>query len=140
MKYRPLIIAFESMDDFMARSKKDLKEALKDRRPIGRKKNTLIWASVESYQQFMSDQKYTILAAIHKYEPQSVYQLAKMLNRAQQNVARDCDLLAGHGLIKFYESKDGRKTKAPRLIFNYNATEIHLPIVTYKIEFKDEAA
>lgn len=128
------------MDDFMARSRRDLKEVLKNRKPIATSKDTLTWASVESYQQFMSDQKYTILAAIHKYEPQSVYQLAKMLNRAQQNVARDCDLLAGHGLIKFYESKDGRKTKAPRLIFNYNSIEIHLPIVTYRIEFKDEAA
>src|SRR5437870_4926630 len=101
MKIKPLKINFESLEDFKARSRKELTQALKSRKSIVQPKNTLIWASVEAYQQFMSDQKYTILAAIYKYQPQSVYQLAKILNRAQQNVARDCDLLEGHGFIKF---------------------------------------
>ncbi|MEK6627688.1 MAG: hypothetical protein AABY53_03610 [Bdellovibrionota bacterium] len=140
MKIRPLKITFESIDDFSARSRKELKEVLKNRKPIAQPKDTLIWASVESYQQFMSDQKYTIIATIHKYNPTSIYQLAKMLNRAQQNVARDCELLAGHGFIKFEETENGRKTKAPRLIFNYNAIEVHLPSVTYKVEFEKKAA
>ena len=140
MKYRPLKILFESFEDFMDRGRKDLKEVLKNRKSIVRPKDTLIWASVESYQQFMSDQKYTILATIRKYDPQSVYQLAKMLNRAQQNVARDCELLSAHGFIKFNKTEDGRKTKAPRLVFDYNAIEVHLPRVTYKVEFADNAA
>ena len=84
----------------------------------------------------MSNQKYTILAAIYKDQPQSVYQLAKMLNRAQQNVARDCDLLAAHGFIRFKEGGSARKTKAPKLAFDYNAILIHLPVVTYKVEFE----
>ena len=87
----------------------------------------------------MSDQKYTILAAIYKYHPQSVYQLAKILNRAQQNVARDCDLLEGHGFIKFNESEDGRKVKSPQLAFDYNAIMVCLPSVTYKVEFEEAA-
>ena len=140
MKIKPLKITFESIDDFKTRSRKELKEVLKHRKSITQPKDTLIWASVESYQQFMSDQKYTILAAIHKYDPQSVYQLAKILGRAQQNVARDCDLLAGHGFIKFEETDDGRKTKVPRLAFGYNAIEVHLPSVTYKVEFTERAA
>ena len=103
------------------------------------RKNNLIWASPEAYQQFMSDQKYAILAVIIKHKPQSVYQLAKILNRAQQNVARDCDLLEGHGFIKFEQSEDGRKAKVPLLAFDYNAIMVCLPSVTYKVEFEEAA-
>lgn len=76
-------------------------------------KDVRLWASVEAYQKFMTGQKHAILAAIYRHQPQSVYQLAKILNRAPQNVARDCSIRAGHKFIKFVESKDGRKTKAP---------------------------
>lgn len=91
MKIRPLKVTFESLDDFSKRSQKSLQEAITTKKKSIQNKDVLVWASVESYQQFMSDQKYT------KYHPQSVYQLAKILNRAQQNVARDCDLLESHG-------------------------------------------
>jgi len=139
MKIRPLTVTFESLNGFVAKSRKALQEALQNKTKSIQKKNVLVWASVEAYQQFMSDQKYTILAAIYKYHPQSVYQLAKILNRAQQNVARDCDLLEGHGFIKFEESKEGRKVKSPQLAFDYNAIMVCLPSVTYKVEFEEAA-
>ena len=140
MKIKSLKIIFETIDNFKTRSRSELKHALNSRKSMTHQRDILIWESVESYQQFMSDQKYAILAVIHKYNPQSVYQLAKMMGRAQQNVARDCDLLAGHGFIKFNVTADGRKTKAPRLIFNYNIIEVNLPSVTYKVEFESCAA
>lgn len=139
MKIKLLRITFESFDDFTAKSRKAVHEAIQNKKKSVQKKNVLIWASVEAYQQFMSDQKYTILATIYKYQPQSVYQLAKILNRAQQNVARDCDLLEGHGFIKFEESEDGRKVKTPKLAFDYNAIMVCLPSVTYKVEFEEAA-
>ena len=139
LKIRPLKINFESMDSFMARSRKAVQAAVQSKKKSVREKDVLVWASVEAYQQFMSDQKYTILAAIYKYHPQSVYQLAKILNRAQQNVARDCELLEGHGFIKFEESESGRKTKSPHLAFDYNAIMVYLPSVTYKVEFEEAA-
>ncbi len=100
MKIKPLIITFESLDDFFQRTTLALENAVKHKKKSIQKKDTRVWVSVEAYQQFMSDQKYAILAVIIKYKPQSVYQLAKILERAQQNVARDCDLLEGHGFIK----------------------------------------
>ena len=139
MKLKPLKITFESLDDFMTKSHKALAEAVQDKKKSIQKKDVMVWASVEAYQQFMSDQKYTILAAIYKYHPHSVYQLAKILNRAQQNVARDCDLLHGHGFIKFEELGGGRKVKTPTLSFDYNAIMVCLPSVTYKVEFEEAA-
>ncbi len=139
MKIKPLKITFESIDTFAVKSRTALQNAIQIKKSAVQKKDVLVWASVEAYQQFMSDQKYTILAVIYKYRPQSVYQLAKILNRAQQNVARDCDLLERHGFIKFEQSENGRKVKAPQLIFDYNAIIVHLPSVTYKVEFEEAA-
>lgn len=137
MKIKPLIITFESLEDFSERSKQAFNDAVKFKKKSIQRKDTLVWVSPEAYQQFMNDQKYAILAVIIKYKPQSVYQLAKILNRAQQNVARDCDLLEGHGFIKFKNSEEGRKTKIPQLIFDYNAIMVCLPSVTYKVEFEE---
>ena len=86
MKIKPLKITFEPMDKFINRTHNALKEAVHHKKKSIQDRNVLVWASVEAYQQFMSDQKYTILATIYKYRPQSVYQLAKMLNRAQHRV------------------------------------------------------
>ena len=139
MKIKPLKITFESIDTFAVKSRTALQNAIQIKKSAVQKKDVLVWASVEAYQQFMSDQKYTILAVIYKYRPQSVYQLAKILNRAQQNVARDCDLLERHGFIKFEQSENGRKVKAPQLIFDYNAIIVYLQSVTYKVEFEEAA-
>ncbi len=139
MKIKPLKITFESIDTFAVKSRTALQNAIQNKKSAIQKKDVLVWASVEAYQQFMSDQKYTILAVIYKYRPQSVYQLAKILNRAQQNVARDCDLLERHGFIKFEQSENGRKVKAPQLIFDYNAIIVYLQSVTYKVEFEEAA-
>jgi len=136
MKLKPLKITFESIEEFKARAKRALEAVAHRGKKSIRPKDVLVWASVEAYQQFMSDQKYAILAAIRKYNPSSVYQLAKILNRAQQNVARDCDLLEKHGFLKFAEATGNRKTKAPKLIFNYNAIMVCLPSVTYRVEFE----
>jgi predicted transcriptional regulator len=139
MKIKPLKITFESIDTFAVKSRTALQNVIQNKKSAVQRRDVLVWASVEAYQQFMSDQKYTILAVIYKYRPQSVYQLAKILNRAQQNVARDCDLLERHGFIKFEQSENGRKVKAPQLIFDYNAIIVHLPSVTYKVEFEEAA-
>jgi predicted transcriptional regulator len=93
MKTKILRITFEPLDIFINKIQRELSKAtIKGVKSI-QGKDTLIWSSVEAYQQFMSDQKYSILAVVYKYQPESVYQLAKILGRAQQNVARDCDLL-----------------------------------------------
>jgi predicted transcriptional regulator len=139
VKIKPLKIVFESLDDFMDRVEKKLAKAVQTRKAQKRSENVLRFVSVAAYQQVMSDQKYAILATIYKHTPQSIYQLAKLLGRPTQNVIRDCNILEGHGFIAFDEIGDSRKTKAPKLAFDYNAIVIYMPSVTYKVEFEDAA-
>jgi predicted transcriptional regulator len=140
MNIKPLNIVFESFGDFMDRAEKKLKKAAQTGKLQKRPQNELRFASVVAYQQVMSDQKYAILATVCKHRPQSIYQLAKFLGRTTQNVIRDCRVLEGHGFMTFEEIGDGRKTKAPRLAFDYNAIVIHMPSITYKVEFESDAA
>ncbi len=140
MKIKPLHILFESFDDFLGRAEKSLSAAVRKGKQQKQPRNELRFVSVVAYQQVMSDQKYAILAAIYKHQPPSIYQLAKILGRTTQNVIRDCRVLEGHGFIIFEKMDDGRKTKAPRLAFDYNAIVIHMPSITYKVEFENDAA
>jgi predicted transcriptional regulator len=140
MKIKPLKIVFEPVGDFAARTKAQLKKAVASGRAGSSPKNTLRFASVAVYQQVMSDQKYAILAAIYCHEPKSVYQLAKIVGRPAQNVVRDCKVLESHGFLVQEETGDSRRTKTPRLAFDYNAIVIYMPSITYKVEFEDDAA
>ena len=127
MKIKPLNIVFESLDEFATRTKAQLKKAVLSGKAQLSPRNTICFASVAAYQQVMSDQKYAILATIYKHDPQSIYQLAKLLARPSQNVIRDCNALKGYGFITYEETGDGRKTKAPRLAFDYNAIVVCIP-------------
>jgi predicted transcriptional regulator len=140
MKMKLLTITFEPLDAFFVKTQKELRNAAKGGKKSIQRKDNLVWSSVEAYQQFMSDQKYAILAAVHKFAPDSIYQLAKILGRAQQNVARDCELLEQHGFLRFEQSEKGRKVKKPQLSFPYNAILICLPQLSYKVEFSSKAA
>jgi predicted transcriptional regulator len=135
MKLKPLIIKFESIEEIATSMKKKVEEAIRTGVPSIQPKNVKTWTSIESYQRFMTSQKYAILACIAMNRPPSIYQLAKMLGRAQQNVARDCEALAGHGFIRFSGPKDGRKPKVARLSFDYNAIVVCLPAAAYTVEF-----
>lgn len=139
MKIKTLNIYFESMDDFFERIESNLFESVKLKKVNIQKKDHLIWSSAIEYQKFMNDQKYAILSAIRKYQPSSIYELAKIVERAQQNVDRDCRLLESHGFLKFDSPKGKRGSKAPKLSFPYDAIVVHLPKITYSVQFFEAA-
>ena len=82
----------------------------------------------------MTEQKLAILAVIANKKPTSIYQLAQLVDRDFANVQRDCVALAGHGFIELEDAGDAKKSKAPRLSFDYNRIEVHMQQVTYAHE------
>ena len=126
-KTKTLIIRFEEWDHFKAR----VKSALKKGKPSLAAKNTLVFSSVADYQKFMTEQKVAILAAIISKGPTSIYQLAQLVERDFANVQRDCTALAAMGFVRLDETGDAKKSKTPRLAFDYTRIEIHMPQVTY---------
>lgn len=136
MKIKPLNIKFESTDDFFERVGKSLKKRRKSVAP----KDTLLFADVLSYQRFMTEQKLLILVMINTHKPNSLYQLAKMVDRNLANVKRDCDALEKGGFIVYEDVKGKPQSKAPRLSFDYNAIVVYLPNAKYSHLLDDFAA
>lgn len=131
MKDKILNIKFESWEHFKGRTQAELKEVLKSKKRFVQPPDVLIFASVGAYQKFMSEQKYMILAAIHNLQPTSIYQLAQLVDRDFANVKKDCDSLEASGFILLEDTKDNRGTKIPKLKFDYNMIQIHLPTMVY---------
>ena len=88
----------------------------------------------------MSEQKYVILSAIKNLTPESIYKLSKMVGRDFANVKKDCDALESSGFIIMESKHDRRKTRTPRLAFDYDKIEIHLPQMVYGHLLGKEAA
>ncbi len=134
-KAKTLIIRFEEWEHFKSR----VKTALKKAKPSVSAKNTLVFASVADYQKFMTEQKVAILAAIIGKGPSSIYQLAQLVERDFANVQRDCTALAAMGFVRLEEAGDAKKSKTPKLAFDYTRIEIHMPQVTYSHDLGEAA-
>lgn len=129
---KTLVIQFEEWASFKGR----VKSALRSRKPSIGKKSTILFASVTDYQKFMTEQKIAILAAIINKAPSSIYQLAQLVERDFANVQRDCVALESFGFIHLEDMKDAKKSKSPKLAFDYTRIEVHMPQVTYSHELE----
>ena len=124
---KTLVIKFEGWGHFKSRVTK----ALKNNVPSITKKGVLVFGSVVEYQKFMTEQKIAILAVIANKSPKSIYQLAQWVVRDFANVQRDCVGLAAHGFLNLEDADDTKKSKIPKLAFEYSRIEIHMPQFTY---------
>ncbi len=140
MENKTLKITFESWEDFKDRTRNELKEVIKNKKKFIQPPNVRVFASIAVYQKLMSEQKYMILAAIHNLKPTSVYQLAKLVDRDFANVKKDCDSLAAADFIVLEDAGDNRNTKIPKLKFNYDTIEVHLPNMVYSHNLGEVAA
>ncbi len=131
MKAKTLKIKFESWDSFKERAKLAVHEAVKHGKKTVEPKDTLVFATVAAYQKFMTEQKYVILAAIRNLKPTSLYQLAKLVDRDLANLKRDCESLEAIGFIQLVESGDAKGSITPKLVFDYDIIEIHMPQMLY---------
>ena len=131
MKSKALKIRFEPWEGFKERTRKELREIVARKKRSVQPDDVLLFASVAVYQKLMSEQKYMILAAINNLKPTSVYHLAKLVDRDFANVKKDCDTLVGAGFIELEDVGDKRNTKIPKLKFEYDTIEIHLPTMIY---------
>lgn len=130
-----LSVKFQGWDEFKEKVTKAFREQKRSITPKG----TVVFSSVTEYQKFMTEQKLAILAVVVSKKPQSIYQLAQLVERDFANVQRDCVGLAAHGFMEMKDAGDAKKSKIPRLSFDYTRIEIHMPQVTYSHELGDAA-
>lgn len=121
MKLNFLIIIFQDSKDFFA----EVDMALKSGKGMNRrKKNTLTFDSIKTYNNFMTVNKVQILRAISQLRPESIYQLATLLGREPQHVLKDCRHLESFKFIKLQETDSGRSSLKPVLAFEYDIIRV----------------
>lgn len=93
--------------------KKEWKEALKGNKKSIPAKDEIIFTSYEDLSKVFSKTRIEILNVIITKRPQSIYELAKMIERDFKNVHSDVNLLANIGLIELKEAGDPRNGLIP---------------------------
>ena len=113
-------IEFGNVDDFLDHAKEALEGKVVERR-IGR---SAMFNSFDEFMAFMFPHKFKILLYIKTKNPNSMYELAKELGRAQPAVLKDCKQLQGMNFIKLIP-EGPRKSLRPQLSFEYDRIIVH---------------
>ena len=126
-----LEIHFQSLESFKKEAATALSKQVVSKQPA----NQIVFDSVASFRSFMTIQKIELLTTIATQKPSSIYVLAKLVARDFAAVLRDCVGLESTGFILLKATDDAKKTKIPRLRFNYRGIAICMPNTPYQIEF-----
>lgn len=121
MSLKILEIKFESLDQFMG----NIRGALFEGKPLKPQKNVIKMGSVETFKKIMSPHRLEILIAIARVKPESIYQLAKFVDREYAHVLKDCKSLETFGFIKLVTSKTAKKQSIPQLVFDYDLIRVN---------------
>jgi predicted transcriptional regulator len=136
MKLKFLNIVFKESKDFFA----DIGQALESGKGLNtRAENVLTFDSVKTFNNVMTVNKIQILRVISQLRPESVYQLAMILNREPQHVLKDCRQLEAYKFIKLEETDTGRNSLRPVLAFDYDVIKTDSSIISpYTISERSE--
>ena len=85
------------------------------------------FSGISALKQLLSNEKARILSIIKEEHPNSLYDLAKKLNRNFKSVYEDIKLLERFGLIELVEEKTKNRIRRKPIIISDNIT-IHLKI------------
>ena len=120
MKLKILNVVISSHKKFMA----DLRKSVSSGEILEEENNSISFDSFETFKRLVTANKLEILMAIARLRPESINQLAKLLNREYPHVLKDCHSLEVLGFIKFEEVEGARKQFVPKLVFDYDIIHV----------------
>lgn len=132
---KEIIIAFKSLKDLGS----DAIKAIRTKTPKIQPVDTVYFDDWTSFRHFMSLQKIEILTMISSLEPNSIYELMKLLDRSLSAVQKDCEALARAGFITLEKKNTGRGQVVPRLKFKYDKIVVKLVAHPYELLFRSVA-
>jgi predicted transcriptional regulator len=95
-----------------------LKEVIKTRKPYV-KGNEMLCDSLDTMLKLISKSRFEVFGGIVEHKPQSLYELAQLLDKDQGNVLRDAKVLENLGLIELKSIKDGSRERfQPKALFD----------------------
>lgn len=128
MSLKFLNIMFQTADELFA----EIDRAIESGKGLDRKKaHIFTFDSVKTFNNLMTVNKIQILRAISQLKPESVYQLATLLDREPHHVLLDCRRLESSEFLKLEETDSGRNALKPVLSFDYDVIRTDSPIVPF---------
>ena len=114
MKTKTISIQIRSLDDVLDEFV-DVANKTKSGKNVKPRKEMYV-ADAETARAIFTDARLRIIQVLKLKSPQSIYALAKALNRDFKNVYDDIIFLEQLGILKVEESTSGRKQKKPILV------------------------
>lgn len=127
MKLKTLTITISSTAEFLA----DIKGSLKAAQSSRKKAETLSFDTMETFKRVLTQNRLEILMAIARNRPESIYQLAKFLDREHPHVMKDCKALETFGFILLTEAGTVKKQYTPKLSFEYDLIRVNSKLEEY---------
>ena len=124
MKIKKIKVLIESQEEFFNRIGKLIKKAEKTRKKLA--DETLSVENFEDLAKALTLRKRELMRAIKDRNPKSIYELARIVNRKQENVFSDIKFLKDLGLIETTKETNGRDRIKPFL--NFDKLEIEIAV------------
>lgn len=122
MKAKNIRITIRDMKDVLQEFAVELSKARKGERIVPR--NELSFQNIDTLRKVLTEKRIELLHVIRKYSPDSIYELAKIVNRDLKSVNVDIDVLVSLGLVSIKKIKEERMKTRPRVEFDKLNVEI----------------
>ncbi len=122
MKVKKIKVLIEKQGEFFKRVGKLIRKVEKTRKKLA--EETLSVESFEDLAKALTLKKRELMRVIKDRKPKSIYELAKMVNRSQENVFNDVKFLEELGLIETVKEENGRARIRPYVNFDKLEVEI----------------
>jgi predicted transcriptional regulator len=124
MKVKNIRLEIKSEDEFINEAKGVMKKLSKGVNV--RAKSIISFESLGVMRKFITDERLRVLKTIKKYQPSSVYELAKILKRDIKNVSDDVNYLESIELLEVKRTNKGRSKSTP--LVKYDKILLEIPV------------
>ncbi|MGR3303418.1 MAG: HVO_A0114 family putative DNA-binding protein [Candidatus Scalindua sp.] len=124
MKVKNIRLEIKSEDEFINEAKGVMKKLSKGVNV--RAKSIISFESLGVMRKFITDERLRVLKTIKKYQPSSVYELAKILKRDIKNVSNDVNYLESIDLLEVKRTTKGRSKSTP--LVKYDKILLEIPV------------
>ena len=125
MKIKKVEVLIQPESKFRKRLREDFRKIDRGERKLIRKES-IIFDSIDQFRKIMTNKRIELLKVIRHKKPQSVYKLAKLVNRSVDNVNNDVRLLEQMGFLETEKTDKGRGRLMP--LVDFDRIEVELPI------------
>ena len=90
------------------------------------KRRGVYFTSLEAMRKVLTEKRLELLHIIKEQQPDSVYELSKIVKRDLKNINSDLDLLRDIGLVSMSKARKGRERVIPRV--NYDKIQLEIGV------------